>query len=172
MLPSPSHLTFESLQTFLSFFILFWLLAVVFHYFCCRKFQWYQNQVQNGTIQVSFGRLYLTSHYLNTPIQNLGSWPRLVTWWRIWFICGVLVSSALIIPVVAFLMYLFVGHVQRIMRSLEVGPVQAVEYTAVSGNGSFADKIFRHCVTVFRHTVATANGIFIIRTNLPAFRTL
>ena len=131
MLPNAPHLSLESLQSFFAFFTLFWLLAVIFHHFCCRKFQWYHNQVQNGAINISFGRLYLTSQYLNAPIQTVGSWPRLVTWWRIWFICGVLVASALILPVLIFLIYLFIGHVQRIFRSWEAGPVQSVEYATV-----------------------------------------
>ena len=67
--PLPLNI-WESIQNFAAFFIFFWLLAVIIHHFFCRKFQWYQNQVLSGSIQVSFGRIYLTSHALDAPIQG------------------------------------------------------------------------------------------------------
>ncbi|OQV23287.1 putative Membrane-bound transcription factor site-2 protease [Hypsibius exemplaris] len=126
VLMPPPLILWESIQNFAAFFIFFWLLAVVAHHMFCRKFTWYQNKVLQGSIQVSFGRIYLTSHSLNAPIQAIGSWPRLVKLWRIWFICGVIVSSILIIPVFLFLIYLFIGHTVRLMRWYYVVPVSSV----------------------------------------------
>jgi hypothetical protein len=122
----PPVLLWESIQNFTVFFIFFWLLAVIIHHFFCQKFQWYHNQVISGSIQVSFGRIYLTWQSLNAPIQAIGSWPRLVKLWRIWFICGVIVSSILIIPVMIFLIYLFMGHTFRMIRwynAVQASPV-------------------------------------------------
>ncbi|GAV02775.1 hypothetical protein RvY_13299 [Ramazzottius varieornatus] len=106
----------ESIQNFAAFFVFFWLMAIILHHLFCRRFQWYQEQVDSGTIQVSFGRIYLTSHSLSASIQKIGAWPRLVKLWRIWFICGVIVSSLLILPVMIFLVYLFYGHITKIFR--------------------------------------------------------
>ncbi|XP_055333114.1 membrane-bound transcription factor site-2 protease-like isoform X2 [Paramacrobiotus metropolitanus] len=108
---------YAALQSFAAFFIFFWLVVIVLHRWCCRHFHWYEQQVRTGAIQVSFGRLYLTFQHLNRPLQRLGAWSRIVRLWRVWFVCGALLSSILILPAVLFLLYLFLSHSFRIWHN-------------------------------------------------------
>lgn len=105
----------------------FRLIGVIVHYILCQKCQWYYERVLSGGIHVSFGRLYLTTHYFDQPVQKLGSCPGMVRLWRMWFICGLLVSSLLILPSLVLLIHIFYTHLSHMF---------AIRYASATSSGA------------------------------------